>query len=111
MAFAATKREHTRSVYELTARKVDAFDQKATLSIERDWLDSFYSHYISKGMGVNGIGKELRNIRAVFNWARRKGMTQNYPFLDYRIKEEETVPNNITVEDLRRLRDYPGSPA
>ena len=107
MAFAATKREHTRSVYELTARKVEAFDRKATLSIERDWLDSFCSHYMDEGMGVNGVGKELRNIRAVFNWARRKGMTQNYPFLDYHIREEETVPNNISIEDLRRLRDYP----
>ena len=106
MDFAATKTEKTRSIYELTARKVEAFDRKATLSVDKDWLDSFRSHFIET-MSVNGVGKELRNIRAVFNWARRKGLTQNYPFLDYHIIEEETVPNNIPVEDLRRLRDYP----
>lgn len=107
MLFAATKREQTRNIYVLTSKKVESFDCKADLSIEKDWIDSFRQHYIEKGMSINGVGKELRNIRAVFNWARRKGMTQNYPFLDYHIVEEETEPNNIPIEDLRRLRDYP----
>ena len=105
--FAGTKTNQTRSIYELTARKVMDFDSKAGLSIDKEWIESFRSHYLEQGMSINGVGKELRNIRAVFNWARRRGLTQNYPFLDYHIVEEETVPNNISVEDLRRLRDYP----
>ena len=110
LKFADTKREQTAVLYRITARKVEAFDQKAGLSISREWLQSFYDYCISQGMKINGAGKELRNIRAVFNWARRKGMTTNYPFLDYHIKEEETVPNNLSVDDLRRLRDYPCEP-
>ena len=105
--FAGTKTEQTRSIYELTARKVLDFDRKASLSVNKEWIESFRSHYLEQGMSINGVGKELRNIRAVFNWARRRGLTQNYPFLDYHIVEEETVPNNISVDDLRRLRDYP----
>lgn len=105
--FAVTKTNQTRSIYELTARKVMDFDSKAGLSIDKEWIESFRSHYIEEGMSINGVGKELRNIRAVFNWARKRGLTQNYPFLDYHIVEEETVPNNISVEDLRKLRDYP----
>ena len=105
--FAVTKTNQTRSIYELTARKVMDFDSKAGLSIDKEWIESFRSHYIEEGMSINGVGKELRNIRAVFNWARKRGLTQNYPFLDYHIVEEETVPNNMSVEDLRRLRDYP----
>lgn len=114
MSFAATKREHTRQIYENTARKVEAFlattGRSLHISLDdvgKEWIDTFYDHYIKQGMGVNGVGKELRNIRAVFNWARRRGMTNNYPFLDYHIREEETVPNNLSVDDLRRLRDYP----
>ena len=107
MAFADTKREQTRQIYTLTAKKVEAFDAKADLSVDREWLERFREHYLNEGMAVNGIAKELRNIRAVFNWARRKEMTQNYPFLDFHIVEQETVPNNISVEDLRRLHDYP----
>lgn len=105
--FAGTKTEQTRSIYELTARKVLDFDRNASLSVNKEWIESFRSHYLEQGMSINGVGKELRNIRAVFNWARRRGLTQNYPFLDYHIVEEETVPNNISVEDLRKLRDYP----
>lgn len=110
MKFADTKREQTAVLYRITARKVEAFDAKAGLSISRDWLQSFYDYCIKQGMKINGAGKELRNIRAVFNWARRKGMTTNYPFLDYHIIEEETMPNNLSVDDLRRLRDYPCEP-
>lgn len=109
-SFAATKREQTAVLYRITARKVESFDRNADFSIEKDWLDSFYDHCIKQGMKINGVAKELRNIRAVFNWARRKGMTTNYPFLDYHIREEETVPNNLSAEDLRRLRDYPCEP-
>lgn len=105
---AATKKEATRAIYNLTARKVTEYDAKATLErVDTDWLDGFTKHFKDAGMSTNGVGKELRNIRAAFNWARRKKLTQNYPFLDYHITAEETEPNNISVEDLRRLRDYP----
>ena len=105
--FATTKREQTAAIYELTAKKVSEYDQKADLNVDSDWLEAFRQHYLNDGMGINGIGKELRNIRAVFNWARKKQLTQNYPFLDYKIVMKETLPNNISVEQLRKLRDYP----
>ena len=105
--FAETKRENTRQIYHNTARKVESFDKAAALDVDEEWVERFRCRCMDEGMSVNGVAKELRNIRAVFNWARKKGLTQNYPFLDYRIVHEETVPNNILVEDLRRLRDYP----
>ncbi len=107
LMFADTKREQTAVLYRITARKVESFDRNADFSIEKDWLDSFRQHCLDEGMRINGVAKELRNIRAVFNWARRKGMTNNYPFLDYHIWEEETVPNDLSAENLRKLRDYP----
>lgn len=111
-AFAATKREHTAVLYGITSRKVAEYllvrNKKHTTldDIDAKWLEAFRLWCISTGMKINGAGKELRNIRAVFNWARRNGLTQNYPFLDYHIVVEETVPNNLSAEDLRRLRDY-----
>ena len=111
-AFAATKREHTAVLYGITSRKVEAYLRGRTTKhttlddVDGAWLESFRTWCLAGGMKVKGVGKELRNIRAVFNWARRKGLTQNYPFLDYHIQEEETVPNNLSAEDLRRLRDY-----
>jgi integrase len=109
--FAMTKRESTRTLYEITQRKVAEYDAAATLeSVGAPWLEGFRQWCLGHGMKINGAGKELRNVRAVFNWSRRQGLTQNYPFLDYQILEEETVPNNVSVEDLRRLREYPCEP-
>lgn len=107
LQFAETKKDSTKDIYERTARKVAAFDEKASLDANIEWLDGFHTYLMDNGMGINGSSKEMRNLRAVFNWARRKGMTENYPFLDYHIQSKETEPNNISVEDLRRLRDYP----
>lgn len=107
LQFAETKKDATKSIYALTARKVAEFDRNASLEADTDWLDRFRTHLMDGGMGINGVAKDLRNIRAVFNWARRKGMTQNYPFFDFKIVNEETVPNNISAEDLRKLHDYP----
>lgn len=110
-AFSDTKTKSTKILYDITSRKVMDFDSDATLdSVDAVWLDSFRTYCIKSGMKVNGAGKELRNIRAVFNWARRQGHTKNYPFLDYSIIEEETMPNNISVDQLRMLRDYDCEP-
>lgn len=111
--FSLLKREQTCGIYKNTARKVReyAVKKKCVLdSVDAVWLESFRQWCMSNGMSVNGAGKELRNIRAVFNWAVRSGVTRNYPFVSYSIPEEETVPNNICAEDLRRLRDYPCEP-
>ena len=107
MQFAMTKKEQTAAIYEITAKKVKDYDFRADLNIDSEWLESFRQHYLDDGMGINGIGKELRNIRAVFNWARKKQLTQNYPFLDYKIVMKETLPNNIPIDKLRQLRDFP----
>ena len=107
--FAETKdNRSTRILYELTRKKVVEFDALATFStIDEQWLDDFERHYKSQGMSVNGIAQQLRNIRAVFNYCRKRKYTQEYPFLIYRIKEEMVAPNSLTVDQLRTLRDYP----
>lgn len=106
--FSETKRKSTAILYGITERKVRQYSPKATLdTIDAHWLESFRIWCIDNGMTINGAGKELRNIRAVFNWCRSKGYTSNYPFLNYSIVEEETMPNNLSVEELRNLRDYP----
>lgn len=105
--FAATKREQTGKCYLIAARRVREYDAHANLGIDTEWLVGFSAWCRKQGMKVNGAGMILRNVRATFNWARKRGYTSNYPFLDFSIVEEETMPNNLCVEDLRRLRDYP----
>lgn len=109
LEFAETKdNKSTRILYELTHKKVTEFDALTTFStIDEQWLDDFSRYYKNQGMSVNGIAQQLRNIRAVFNYCRKRRYTQEYPFLTYRIKEEMVAPNSLTVDQLRTLRDYP----
>lgn len=101
----------TRKIYVLTQKNVSEYDSAVKPDdVDAAWLERFRQWCLSQGMKVNGAGMLLRNVRAVFNWARRNGYTQNYPFLDYSIPEEETEPNNVSVEELRALRDYACEP-
>ena len=107
--FAETKdNKSTRILYDLTRKKVMEFDSLATFgTIDEQWLDDFTRYYKNQGMSINGIAQQLRNIRAVFNYCRKRKYTQDYPFLTYRIKEEMVAPNSLKVDQLRTLRDYP----
>ena len=97
----------TASLYEQTARKVEAFDKDATFdTITVSWLRNF-ERFCRQTMSVNGMGILIRNIRTVFNQARKDEITDKYPFLNYSIKKEETRKRNLTVEQIRQLRDIP----
>lgn len=96
----------TSQLYAYTSAKVREYDAKATFdTVTVDWLEGFERHFM-KTMQVNGLAIQMRNIRTVFNWALDNEWTEKYPFRRYKIKQEKTVINNISVEDLRMLREY-----
>lgn len=100
----------TSAIIVRTAKKVEEFDPSAGFGIDESWLRSFESWLKGQDAKVNGIGIHLRNIRTVFNYARRKGLTKEYPFLDYRIKEERQTIRNMSLEQVREFKDYPCEP-
>jgi len=98
----------TASLYRDTVKRVNSFDSSATFeSVNVDWLERFNKHLLGKGMKVNSIAIDMRNIRAVFNRGIDDDVTTNYPFRKYKIKTEKTKKRNLTVEQIRMLRDYP----
>ena len=112
--FASTKSNRsTVSLYMLTCKKLNEYMTEKSVkdsfidSIDADWLESFKQWCIDCEIKINSIGVFMRNIRATYNWCRKKKYTVNYPFEDYSIAEEETEPNDLSAEDLRKLRDYP----
>lgn len=108
MEFAETRRaESTKSLYRITSKKVREFDDKATFeTITPEWLRRFEARFLET-MEVNGLAIQLRNIRAVFNWAINNGLTEKYPFRRFKIKQERTVMRNLSAEQIATLRDYP----
>jgi site-specific recombinase XerD len=97
----------TGEIIKRTAKKVKEFDPTANFNINDEWLDNFCAYLISNGTKTNGVGLHLRNIRTVFNYARKKRITKEYPFLDYQIKVEKKPIRNMTIEQLRKFRDFP----
>lgn len=107
--FAETKENKgTRGLYELTARKIERFDNSATFdTINVEWLQRFERTNKENGMSQNGISLHLRNIRTVFNWCIDNEKTTKYPFRRFQIKSETTFINNLTPEQIAIIRDYP----
>ncbi len=105
--FAKKSSEGTARFYNLTAAKVERFDPNATFNtIDADWLDRFDKFLYKDGnIAINGRAIHLRNIKAVFNQAIADEVTEKYPFRKFRIKSEKVPIKNISVEQLRELRD------
>lgn len=97
----------TAKFYVQTAAKVKAFDPNATFNtVDARWLDNFCEWMSNHGnAAVNGRAIHIRNVKAVFNKAIDDGVTKEYPFRKYKIKAERVPINNISVEQLRELRD------
>lgn len=105
--FLETKTKYgTRKVYVETRKKVEAFDPDATFeTMNVNWLTRFENDMIKSGLGTNYRGIQLRNIRAVFNYAIDNEYTTLYPFRRFKIKKEETAKRSLSLEELIKLRD------
>ncbi len=102
--------EGTKTNYTTTRNKLLNYDPNCTFeTMDREWLTKF-ENYMSKTMKINAYAIHLRNIRAIFNYALDEEITTLYPFRKFRIKKEVTPKRNITVEQLRLLRDYKVEP-
>ena len=109
--YAKEKSDSYRKMYERTNTKVLEFDYRATFeTIDRKWLERFARWLQDNGANTNGIAHHMRNLRAVFNFALEEDVTNNYPFRKYRIRTEQTRKRDMTIEQLRQLRDYPCEP-
>ena len=106
--YAELKYEGTRLILERTCRKVLEFDRAVTFdAIDKKWLERFAAWLEKDGANVNGIAHHMRNLRAVVNYAIDEEITSTYGFRKYRIKQTQTAKRDLTVEQLRVLRDYP----
>lgn len=109
--FAATKKSGTASVYNITLARLKKYDSAVTLEdVGKRWLEDYRLHEERRGRKTNGIAVDLRNIRAVFNWAIDNEYTKNYPFRRFTIKSERTSHLFLSAEEMRTIRDYPVEP-
>lgn len=114
MADFLSKKDSTGTIklYTSTENRIKDFCDYDTLRVEDidiEWLDSFCD-FLKKDNTKNTIAVRLRNIRAIINFARKKGIIKEYVFNMYSIKMEETSKRSLTVEELRKLHDIELTP-
>jgi integrase len=85
-------------------RKYDSrCDDLLLEDITADWL-ARYDAWLSLTMrSANSRSIHLRNLRAVFNDAITRELTQNYPFRRFKIRSQPTRHRALTAEQLREL--------
>lgn len=105
--FIATKEnESTISIYHNAEVKIAEYcdyDILRIYDIDIDWLDGFVEKLKKDGNKKNTIAAYLRCIRAVINFAKKRGIVKEYVFNSYTIKMEETSKRSLDVEQLRLL--------
>lgn len=96
------KADRTQTLFEMTARKVEKFDNGATLNIDVSWLSRFEA-WMARDNKINSYAIHLRNIRTVLNWAIDNGWTDNYPFRRFKIKHEPTRKRNLSAQFIHNI--------
>lgn len=109
--FIKTKtKDATIKVYRATMYSLSNFcdfDNLLLEDIDIDWLSAFEKYQRSIGNVENTIASRLRNIRAIINFARKRGDFKDYVFDNYSIKTKETTKRSLTVGQLRTLYNCP----
>jgi site-specific recombinase XerD len=104
-------KDKTRSSYEQTFVNLTKFDtnikERTFEEIDFKYIERLDNWFEERGVKVNSRAVYYRNIRAVFNSAVEDELTTNYPFKRFKIKKTPTKKRNLSVEELRKLRDYP----
>ena len=105
------EKANTKISYEATLKKIKESDpligKRSLDDIDADYIKMLDEDWKKKGLSVNARAVYMRNIRSVINKARKLKLTTTYAFLDFSIKKEPTKKRNLSIEELRMLKDYP----
>ena len=102
----------TKRIYNLTKRKiVELYGDILLSSINVSWLKDFERKLISTHK-KNGVNIHMRNLRAIINDAMSRELLTNYiyPFRVYKMPKEQTAKRDLSIDDIRTIRDYAAEP-
>lgn len=108
---AEAKKNNTRLSYDSAIKRMLSHDPLLSMKpfedIDETYIKEMDEAWEKAGLTTNSRAVYMRNIRAVFNDAIDDGLTTSYPFRKFSIKKAPTKKRNLSVEELRMLRDFP----
>ena len=103
-------KDKTRSSYNQALLNLLKFDEnlkeRSFEDMDIKYIERFDDWFEKRGISVNARAVYYRNIRSVFNDAVDEQLTENYPFRKFKIKKTPTKKRNLSVEELRLLKDF-----
>lgn len=105
----------TASTYETAANSLRSFQGKLQFQdITPAFLEDYESHSLKQGKSPTTVGIYLRNLRAIFNTAKAKGLitADEYPFGKerYQIPAARNVKKALTLAEIERIYNAPTDP-
>jgi integrase/recombinase XerD len=107
----SAKKNGNARVYDTMLRSIKDFRNDKDFPMRQitfAWLKKYEAWYLSKGNTVNGLSVNMRTLRALINRAIKQKVleAEYYPFNDYKIKQEGTRKRAISMEELKRLKEF-----
>ncbi len=98
-------------VYQLMLNSVSNFIKGKDFPMRQlsfKWLKKYEAWFLGKGNSINGLGVNMRTLRALINRAiKEKRLSKDYyPFDEYRIQKEDTRKRAISIEDIKKLKQF-----
>lgn len=103
---------NTRVKYETAISRIKDFTRGRSLLFEDityEWLVKFDLFLKKNGTpSVNGRRPIMSCIRSAFNSAKKERLISRdiYPFEEFQVRSEKTMKRNLSMEDLRRIKDF-----
>lgn len=107
--YAEESNPRTSQIYLATLRRMEAYQSNASKltfeDITEEWMRGFDEFLKKTSPAQNARNIHYRNIRTIFNEARRDGITTNYPFVKgrFEIKAEPTRKRSLKIDILRKV--------
>lgn len=101
----------TRLSYETALKRMREhdllLDTRTFEDIDELYIKKLDEAWTKRGLSTNTKAVYFRNIRSVINDAIDENLTTTYAFRKFSIKKAPTKKRNLSVEELRMLRDFP----
>lgn len=106
----AANKNNTKTSYGAALKRMLVYDPeletKSFEDIDEAYIRKMDETWAKEGLTTNSRAVYMRNIRAVFNDAINDELTTAYPFRKFSIKTTPTRKRNLSVEELRLLKNY-----
>lgn len=111
------ERVATADSYQCALNSLKKFDPTANFNnIDKNWLIRYENWFLQQTKDKKGarkkssttVGIYTRSLRTIFNIARNKGITENYPFgkQEYTPPKGENIKKALTLEDIKKIREF-----